>query len=387
MSYPAIYQQSSDPHRIIKGSNKRDLKAQELLFGLIDLYIATSKPIGSQTLKQHGFAHLSSATIRNYFAILDKEGLLEQIHTSGGRIPTDLAWRRYFDTCTSAPHNLSTLALFEEKFQPFKEACHKNQPLYDTLNLLCESICQITKCACFLLTPSFEQDSLSHLKIWPLHVDRWAIITRSQMGFLSHEVVQIHHDTTSIDHLKIEKMLELRVRDPYFNLSHLEPKEQKIVQDIYSELMVRHLVRHTHPYERVWLKAGLSNLLNHPELSGASHLCAALGFFEHRRSKERLQQLMQHTQVTQAWIGQELHHLHLPTSECCLLASGFHIHQQLAGLVGIIGPKRVPYALLRHTLEHAGKLISHYLTRQYYSFKLTYEPDRCVSAPSLALGR
>jgi heat-inducible transcriptional repressor len=372
MSYPAIHTSLSE-NFLVKASHKRDSKAQELLFGLIDLYISSNKPIGSQTLKDQGFGHLSSATIRNYFALLDKEGLLEQIHTSGGRVPTDLAWRRYFDTCTLAPIELDTLSHLKVALEPFVQAVKQGMALYDVLSLLCEALAQLTKCACFLLSPSFEQDHLTHIKIWPIQADRWAIITRSQMGFIDHEILPIRQESRNLNTIRIEQLLEQRIRHPFSNDTSVQPQEHRLVQEIYNELMIRHLVRHTYPSERVWLKAGLSNLLNHPELAEAEKLATALSFFERRQSKDHLQQLMKKNPGMISLIGQELQQLHLPSNEGCLIASPFYIHQQMAGLLGIIGPKRVPYKRIRQILEYASQLLNHHLTRQYYSFKLTYE--------------
>ena len=70
-------------------------KKKIVLFGLIDLYIKAGKPIGSNTLRANGFECFSSATIRNYFSDLEKLGYLTQQHSSGGRIPTTLAYREY----------------------------------------------------------------------------------------------------------------------------------------------------------------------------------------------------------------------------------------------------------------------------------------------------
>ena len=61
------------------------------LLGLVELYLLTGKPVGSNTLKENGFDDISSATIRNYFAKLEKEGFLKQEHSSAGRIPTPAA--------------------------------------------------------------------------------------------------------------------------------------------------------------------------------------------------------------------------------------------------------------------------------------------------------
>src|SRR4051812_45989677 len=77
-------------HRSAK--NEREFR---VLLGLVHYYLKTGKPVGSHALKEAGFGDLSSATIRNYFSQLEKEGYLIQQHSSGGRIPTDYAYRTY----------------------------------------------------------------------------------------------------------------------------------------------------------------------------------------------------------------------------------------------------------------------------------------------------
>jgi heat-inducible transcriptional repressor len=68
-----------------------------VLNAIIELYIATGEPVASQALARH-FAHregMSSATLRNVMAALGEAGLLEQPHTSAGRVPTAQAFRSY----------------------------------------------------------------------------------------------------------------------------------------------------------------------------------------------------------------------------------------------------------------------------------------------------
>src|SRR5580698_7557383 len=72
-------------------------REQAVLIGLIELYLKSGKPIGSHTLQENGFESLSSATIRNYFGKMEETGYLKQQHTSGGRIPTEKAFRLYAD--------------------------------------------------------------------------------------------------------------------------------------------------------------------------------------------------------------------------------------------------------------------------------------------------
>jgi heat-inducible transcriptional repressor len=73
-----------------------------VLTAVIELYIATGEPVASQALARF-FANregLSSATLRNVMAALGEAGLLEQPHTSAGRVPTAAAFRYYVGQIT-----------------------------------------------------------------------------------------------------------------------------------------------------------------------------------------------------------------------------------------------------------------------------------------------
>ena len=74
-----------------------DERKKRVLNAIVESYISTAEPVGSRTIaKNHPF-HLSSATIRNEMADLEDMGLLDQPHTSAGRIPSDKGYRYYVD--------------------------------------------------------------------------------------------------------------------------------------------------------------------------------------------------------------------------------------------------------------------------------------------------
>ena len=83
-----------------------------VLTAIIELYIATGEPVASQALARH-FANkegLSSATLRNVMATLGDAGLLEQPHTSAGRVPTAAAFRYYVEQITQPGSYLGRVA-------------------------------------------------------------------------------------------------------------------------------------------------------------------------------------------------------------------------------------------------------------------------------------
>ena len=71
---------------------------QQLLKAVIEEYVATAEPVGSQHLVERYRLDVSPATIRNWFADLEEAGYLEQPHTSGGRVPTEKGFRHYINT-------------------------------------------------------------------------------------------------------------------------------------------------------------------------------------------------------------------------------------------------------------------------------------------------
>ncbi|MBM4401640.1 MAG: hypothetical protein FJ044_00130, partial [Candidatus Cloacimonetes bacterium] len=67
----------------------------KLLGAIINEYVETASPVGSEVITQKYDLKVSPATIRNEMAALTNEGYLQKPHTSAGRIPTDLGFRFY----------------------------------------------------------------------------------------------------------------------------------------------------------------------------------------------------------------------------------------------------------------------------------------------------
>ena len=75
-----------------------DLRSQAILRAVIEEYVTTAQPVGSQALVQRYQLGVSSATVRNILADLEIAGLLTHPHTSAGRVPTDAGYRFYVES-------------------------------------------------------------------------------------------------------------------------------------------------------------------------------------------------------------------------------------------------------------------------------------------------
>lgn len=74
-----------------------DERLLNLLRTVVDEYVATAEPVGSQSLVTRYRLDVSPATVRNWFAELEEAGCLTQPHTSGGRIPTEKGFQTYLE--------------------------------------------------------------------------------------------------------------------------------------------------------------------------------------------------------------------------------------------------------------------------------------------------
>lgn len=101
-------------------------RQKKILRVIVDHYVRTAEPVGSKTIAEMPDMGFSSATIRNEMAALTEAGLLEQPHTSAGRIPSPAGYRLYVDELMqdyslSIDETKSLNAAMELKMQQFDQ--------------------------------------------------------------------------------------------------------------------------------------------------------------------------------------------------------------------------------------------------------------------------
>ncbi len=94
-----------------------DERTSRILNALVRRYIKTAQPVASSHLVEDDFFSLSSATIRSTLNELQKEGYLDQPHTSSGRTPTDKGYRHYVNQIKSNLVNKRRLLTLSKKIE------------------------------------------------------------------------------------------------------------------------------------------------------------------------------------------------------------------------------------------------------------------------------
>src|SRR3954466_12703872 len=79
-----------------------DERKAAVLRAIVEQYVDTAQPVGSQTVTSTTGLGVSAATVRNEMSLLEREGYIAQPHPSAGRVPTDRGYRYYVDHLAGA---------------------------------------------------------------------------------------------------------------------------------------------------------------------------------------------------------------------------------------------------------------------------------------------
>ena len=116
-------------------------RQKKILRAVVDSYVSTAEPVGSKAIAAQPDMPYSSATIRNELAYLTEQGLLEQPHTSAGRVPSPAGYRLYIDELMqdyrlSRAETQSLSQVMTDRLEEFDKAIAQVGQLISTLTNL-----------------------------------------------------------------------------------------------------------------------------------------------------------------------------------------------------------------------------------------------------------
>src|SRR5437868_11340423 len=174
-----------------KNAGFPDSRGQVILTAIINEHFVTGEPVGSKVLAEK-FANasgLSSATIRNVMGELEDLGLLEQPHTSAGRVPTDLGYRYYVDNL------LGVLSISNEDLHRIGEEYGLNASDFaETPDRLMERTSQLLSALSnnvgIVVSPSLASDRLQHIEFVNLSDNRILVVLVSAPNIVHNKIIR-----------------------------------------------------------------------------------------------------------------------------------------------------------------------------------------------------
>jgi|SRR3989344_367323 len=142
-------------------------RQSKLLDFIIKEFVKTAKPVGSElTAKKAGF-DISPATIRNEMFELERMGYLDQLHTSGGRVPTDKAYRQFVDKLIQKDEGPEPLSEEKRKIRSVISSAEDPRELNKGIARALADLCGAVVIAKIMSDPDFYKIGLSSLFEFP----------------------------------------------------------------------------------------------------------------------------------------------------------------------------------------------------------------------------
>ena len=167
-------------------------RERTVLTAIVETYIATGEPVASQAVARH-FGNkdgMSSATIRNVMVSLGEAGLLDQPHTSAGRIPTAQAFRYYVEHLAGPQVTILAPERLEQIEENFAGIGSSEQYLERTSHVLA----LISSGLGVALASTQELHTLEHLHFTRLAAGRVLAVVITKAGSVLDRVLLLDHD-------------------------------------------------------------------------------------------------------------------------------------------------------------------------------------------------
>ena len=337
-----------------------DDRKLRILQAIIDDYIMTAMPVGSRTIsKKYDVGGLSSATIRNEMSDLEALGYLDQPHTSAGRIPSAKAYRLYVEMLLRGTQKIEPEEA--EKLRSHFDA--RLQQVQDVIQNAALAVADATNYTTVVVSPQGKQFRIRHVQLVPVSEGAALLIVVTDAGVLKDTVIHVDQ-SLNMDHLHmISKMLS----------AHLAGRTVGDIRNVVAS-MARTVREHAslmmgvlEAFDRFdtdsiggWQLAvgGSGNILHYPEYSDMDKARAFLSVLETRDKLRTLLTASQQMEFT-IRIGPETG---MPEMEdCSVVTATYHVGNDRAGTIGVIGPTRMHYARVLSVLDYMGKSLSELL--------------------------
>lgn len=328
---------------------------------VISSYIDTAEPVGSSTLQRRFNINLSSATIRNVLADLEREGYVTQPHTSAGRIPTDKGYRYYVDSLMRSEE----LSLEEKNFIDQEYNFNKSQ-IEEIIEKTSHVLSSITEQAGVVLFPSFHQSHFERLEIVSLGPRNVLVILVTDTGMIRNEVVKLKEEISQDELNKIVRFLNDELY--HMPLSEIRPHLlKKVKQDTSSFFyisrraaeIIRQAIARSHPL-RISME-GTSYILEKPEFQDISRTKLLVRLLDNKPEILNLLRKDMAEQEMKVYIGRENQCESM--DECTFISQGYCVGKKVVGRLGIIGPRRMKYAKMMAIVDYVSNVVSRHLER------------------------
>ncbi|RMG27452.1 MAG: heat-inducible transcriptional repressor HrcA [Gammaproteobacteria bacterium] len=343
-------------------------RARHLLRLLIDRYVEEGEPVGSRTLARQSGMNLSPATIRNVMADLEELGLVRSPHTSAGRVPTIQGYRFFVDSLIEVqPLDEQAVAAMREQLDVDVESADTRQIIEAASSLLSN----LTRCAGVVTMPRHLHAPLRHIDFLPLSDNRVLVITVIDEKEVQNRIIRTRRPYGE---------RELQAAANYLNAHFVGKDIQQVREELVREMQrtrddMDQLMREAIALARKAIAAdteredlalsGETRLMGFQELSDVEKLRNLFEAFNEKRDILHLLDQCISAEGVQIFIGEESGYEAF--GECSVISAPYRVEDRVVGVLGVIGPTRIPYERIIPIVDATSRILGSVLNGSHPS--------------------
>lgn len=340
-----------DDRKNVNLSDRQD----QILALLIRSYTGDGVPVGSKTLVERFSLSVSSATVRNELSFLDAAGFLEQPHTSGGRVPTEMGYRYFVQRL------LGEYELPQSEKQMIQHQFHQARlDISQWMGLATAVLARTSSGASFITYPRSQLNRVKHIQLISTQGRMVLMVLVMVGGEVSQQMLELAESipqqrlSQAADRLNrlLEGRAGVEIQELVKNIDRiLEREVGRLVLDVVSRADRRAISR-VH-------RTGITNLIEDDETRAAVHLLE-----ENSRLANMISSVFEErSSGVRVVIGgdgrwEELKH-------CTIILSRYGVGEELIGEVAVVGPTRMSYGRNISAVRYVAGLMTEFISDYY----------------------
>jgi heat-inducible transcriptional repressor len=342
------------------GSSELSARERKVLVAVIQSYVQTAEPAGSRTLARRFGLGVSPATIRNTMSDLEEKGFLFHPHTSAGRVPTDKAYRAYVDALLNLPPVHTP-----ERHRIQDDIAAGGTAIENILRRAAQSLGVLTQELGVAIGPRLEDTILERLDLVRISGGRLLMVLTLRGGMMRTVFVEVPGEVadSAVAELAVvlnERLAGCSLRELRSSLgsrlrdSSSTPRASELINIFIQE--GESIIDSALPAaEETVLLGQASVLAEQPEFSGPESMRRLITLTE---APARLAEAIRRRSKGQGiniTIGNEHDDPHL---EQFTVVTAEYQAGTLSGVIGVIGPTRMPYEKVISLVTHTSRLLT-----------------------------
>jgi heat-inducible transcriptional repressor len=328
-----------------------------VLEAVIQTYVATAQPAGSRQLARRFNFGVSPATIRNTMSDLEEKGYLFHPHTSAGRVPTDVAYRAYVDTILPAQTFTN-----QDRDQLAQEISSGGSAVETILRRAAQSLGIITQELGVALGPSFDASRLDRIELVRLSSDRLLVVISVQGGGVRTIYIDARGEIADgalaeVSHVLNERLGGLTLREVRSSLAQRlrdAPAGAAELINVFVE-EGEHIFDVALDSANDVMLGAASMLAGQPEFANVDSMRRLVALTETRQYLAEVLRKRSDSSGVSITIGNEHGD---PALENFTLVTAQYRVGSLNGVLGVIGPTRMPYDKIISLVTHTSQLVT-----------------------------